>query len=76
MRTTLKRQSELLREAKSALGCKTSSEVFSALTPYREAVSSVVGRDCMITPYRNNVWGVSWIGEQAKDCFQSFSSDD
>jgi hypothetical protein len=75
MRTTVKRQALLLRQARIALGVKRNADVYPAIEPLDEAVKAKLGGG-MVSHYRDGVWGVSWIGPGAQDCFRACGPSD
>lgn len=75
MRTTVKQQALLLRQARIALGVKRNADVYPAIKPLEEAVKAKLGCGG-VSHYRDGVWGVSWIGPGARDCFRPFSPCD
>lgn len=71
----MKNQAVLMREARHALSVKTNADVYPAIQPITEAARAFVGGGT-VSHYRNNTWGVSWIGPGAQDCFISITARD
>lgn len=74
-RTTIRQQAVLLREAKHVLALKKTRDVYTAIQPIRQAIEALLGGG-FITHYRDNTWGIYWIGDGARDNFVTCSACD
>jgi hypothetical protein len=58
MRTTVKQQAILMRQAREALGVRYNRDVYPALIPINEALQERLGGSAGVSHYKDNSWGV------------------
>ena len=76
MRTSVKQQRILLRQAREIFSVRTNNEVFTKLKPFVEAIKKANAGSGIVSHYRGNTWGVTWIGDGARDIFRPFNAED
>ena len=75
MRTTVKIQAILLREAREALSLRRNADIYPSIKPIVNAATKFLGGG-ILSHYRGNSWGITWCGPGARDCFVPFSAND